>query len=363
MKKKLLVGVVLSALSSATFAQSTVTLYGIFDSALTVYKGVENDNGQKKSVVGLDSGLESGSRFGMKGSEDLGGGTSANFQIEAGFNGDTGTSGQGGVLFGRTANVGITNDSLGSVKLGRQYSYLDDIVGNGDALGNSYTGGSGNLISYQDRINNAISYTTASLAGFSAGVMYGFGEQKGAGKKGSYAGAMLTYANDAFYASLGYGKGNFETSEDITTRGQSQYVLGLSYDFSVIKVYGLYSASKVGSRELGSAGDPTATPPVAATPNGPYYDTTVKSALIGVSVPYGANLFMLSVGTAKLDHKDPAADSNGLSAKQLALAYSYAVSKRTDFYASYAYIKNGDNTAFSTLSGNQGLALGIRHRF
>lgn len=364
MKKKLLAGVVLGLLSSGVFAQSqtqaqtpsSVTLYGAVDAALTVYKGVKRENGTKHSLVGIDSGIEGGSRFGFKGAEDLGGGTSAIFQIEAGFTADNGKSGQGGTLFGRQAFVGFDNKTLGTVKLGRQYSYLDGVIGDGDALGNGYTGAIGNLIDYQDRINNAISYTTASYAGFSAGVMYGFGEQTGAGKNGGYAGAMVAYNNDAFNAEIGYGHGNYETSKDTDTKSKEQYSLALSYDFTAVKVFGLYSFAKTGTRDVTESGS-------TVTVNGPFYDSTVKAAALGVAVPFGANTFMLSYGAAKANHKDPQKARTGVTAKQLALAYTYTFSKRTDFYASYAYIHNGNHTEFSTISGNQGLALGVRHQF
>lgn len=360
MKKKLLTGVVLSVLSSGAFAQAqspstgSVTLYGVVDAALTAYRGVQRDNGTKHSVVGLDSGIEGGSRIGFKGSEDLGGGTSALFQIEAGFTADDGKSAQGGTLFGRQAIVGFSNNSLGTVKAGRQYSFMDDVITNGDPTGNAYTGGASNFIDYQDRINNSISYTTASFGGVSAGVMYGFGEQNGAGKNGSYAGATLAYTNDAFYAGVGYGKGNFETSKTTDKKSTSQYALSLSYDFTVIKLFGLYSIAKTESREVGVEANPSI---------GPYYDGKVKAAMLGVAVPFGAHTVMTSVSAAKSTSKDPKAATHGITAKQISLAYAYTLSKRTDIYASYAYIHNGNDTSFSTLKGNQGLALGVRHQF
>src|SRR5690606_10200795 len=115
MKKSLLALAVLGTFSGAALAQSSVTIYGVADAGIA-YTDNGNPAGEQWSV---ESGQQSGSRLGFKGTEDLGGGLSAIFTLESGFNLDNGTSAQGGRLFGRQAWVGL-NGGFGTVKLGRQ---------------------------------------------------------------------------------------------------------------------------------------------------------------------------------------------------------------------------------------------------
>ena len=113
--KKTMMALALSAAAGMAAAQSNVTVYGIFDMALV------RESGGTASSTKMTSGVESGSRIGFKGTEDLGGGMSAIFLVENGFQGDTGAMGQGGLLFGRQAYVGLQG-SAGTVTLGRQYT-------------------------------------------------------------------------------------------------------------------------------------------------------------------------------------------------------------------------------------------------
>eukprot|EP01040_Poterioochromonas_malhamensis_P026971 gene26971-34042_t len=104
MKKSLLALSLLSAFGVAS-AQSSVTMYGVVDAGITY------DNGPSAgTVTKLESGIESGSRLGFRGTEDLGSGLKALFVLEQGFDIDTGRSGQGGRLFGRQAWVGLNSE-------------------------------------------------------------------------------------------------------------------------------------------------------------------------------------------------------------------------------------------------------------
>src|SRR5450830_737338 len=123
MKKSLIALSVLAAISGVAQAQSSVTIYGVVDMAFQA----ESKAGVKKYAI--DSGEQAGSRLGFKGTEDLGGGLKAIFDIEAGILGDSGAS-QGGLTFGRQSWVGLTGD-FGTVKAGRQYTpqfYFYDAV-------------------------------------------------------------------------------------------------------------------------------------------------------------------------------------------------------------------------------------------
>jgi predicted porin len=121
--KKSLIALAVMAASGASFAQSTVSLYGIADA----WVGRTTATGAP-SQVKLDSGGVSGSRFGFKGSEDLGGGLKANFLLEQGFNLDDGTQANATQMFSRQAYLGFSG-GFGEVKLGKVFSAYDDISG------------------------------------------------------------------------------------------------------------------------------------------------------------------------------------------------------------------------------------------
>lgn len=127
--------------SGAAFAQSSsVTLYGIADAGVSYQSHVQSVPGQGGSLFGVTSGGLSGSRWGIRGVEDLGGGLKGIFVLESGFNIDTGTSAQGNRLFGRQSYVGLQGD-FGAVTLGRQQNALFQLFGEYDpmAVGNSYS--------------------------------------------------------------------------------------------------------------------------------------------------------------------------------------------------------------------------------
>lgn len=363
MKKKILVSAILGVMSSAAFAQSSVTIYGIVDAGVTASKGVTGDDGQKHSRIGLDSGLLNSSRIGFKGNEDLGGGTSAIFNLEAGFNVDDGANTQGsGQLFGRRAIVGLTNDNYGTVELGRQDSILDDTVSAFDAYGNANATAAGNIIRYDDRINNSITYTTPDYAGFTAKANYGFGEKAGSAADGRFYGLSLNYNNGPFAASLAGAHSDYTNTTAAGVNDSSVYdtasffgdaskrnlyLLGASYDFGVVKPYALLSYGKTNVSDAS-------------------YDTVKdKGAVLGVAVPFGANTFLASAGYVNVK---PNGQSSG-NAQQYTLGYTYDFSKRTTLYATYDYIKNSDslkdmNISYDTITGgNQVFGVGIRHKF
>jgi predicted porin len=146
-------------------AQSSVTLYGVIDEGIQY---LSNVGGGRQ--VGLDSVSGPwGTRWGVKGSEDLGGGLKTIFTLEAGMNLNSGAIAQGGTFFGRQAFVGLTKDNLGTLTLGRQYDSISDMsaaFGPQDAWGTSagHPGDIDNMIR-STRFNNTIKYTSPSLSG------------------------------------------------------------------------------------------------------------------------------------------------------------------------------------------------------
>ncbi|EEF22565.1 conserved hypothetical protein, partial [Ricinus communis] len=114
MKKSLIAIAVLAATSSAAFAQSNVTIYGILDAGITSERG-----GAQGNVTKVTSGAASASRLGFKGTEDLGGGLSAVFKLEAGVKVDDGAlDNTNSVLFNREAYVGLSSKEAGSLLIG-----------------------------------------------------------------------------------------------------------------------------------------------------------------------------------------------------------------------------------------------------
>ncbi|MEX3693742.1 porin [Paraburkholderia sp. BR14263] len=164
----------LLGVASSSNAQSSVTLYGMIDAGL-----VYTNNSGGHSNYQLGNGLLSGPRWGLLGSEDLGGGLKAIFTLENGFNPSNGKLGQNGREFGRQAFVGLSDSHFGKVTLGRQYQSnffaLDSLV-----LGSLATHPYDNdNLGASIRLNNSVKYQSASYAGFQFGGLYGFSNAAG----------------------------------------------------------------------------------------------------------------------------------------------------------------------------------------
>ena len=203
MKKSLLALAALGAFAGAVHAQSSVTLYGIIDAGLTY---VNNTKGE--SLLAMQSGITQGSRWGLKGSEDLGGGLKTVFQLEDGFNTFTGKAGQGGLDFGRQAYVGLSGATWGTVTIGRQYDTIDDYVQPATLNGNwsAYYSHAGDIDNSDNayRVNNAIKYASPSYNGLTFGGMYAFGGVAGEFGKDSMFGLGTSYANGPIYLTAAY---------------------------------------------------------------------------------------------------------------------------------------------------------------
>ncbi|MCU9956959.1 porin [Burkholderia sp. BKH01] len=233
MNKQLIAAPLLLSLAGIASAQSSVTLYGIVDAGVT-YRSNERVGSVGSagsytghSSVGLTTGNLSGSRWGIKGSEDLGGGMRALFVLENGFDIANGTSGQGGRQFGRQAFVGIGSDRYGSVTLGRQYTSLDDFV---SPVGpSSFIGGFGahpgdiDDLDQTARVDSSIKYTSANYSGFTFGALYGFGGQPGSMKQRNTWSVGAAYAAGPLRVGVGYERSdNSKTGATDPTAGKWQ---------------------------------------------------------------------------------------------------------------------------------------------
>jgi predicted porin len=198
----------LLGITGVAHAQSSVTLYGTIDTSITFVHNA-TATGQNLWSVGNNSGGDlSGSRWGLKGQEDLGGGLKAIFQLENGFSSVNGSLGQGDRLFGRQAFVGLTADQYGTVTLGRQYDPLVDMVQGitADNYFGSTFATAGDVDNYDNssRTNNAIKYVSPVYAGLQVEGMYAFGGVAGATGDGQTWSAAAAYNNGPISVAAGY---------------------------------------------------------------------------------------------------------------------------------------------------------------
>ena len=335
MKRSLIVTAMLASLSSVAFAQSSVSIYGIVDAGINSV-----DNGVNRTT-GIDSGLQSVSRLGFRGTESLGNGLSASFALETGINADTGGFGQSNTAFGRQAWVGLNSDTLGSAKLGLQYTPLRNAV---DAVDPFNIGLAGNALktlgngAYQEGIKNAVTYTTPNFNGLSGQVAYGFGEVAGSTSSNSTVGLGVNYDLGNVSIRAAYNDLNGVSNSPDT----SDLFIGGTYNFGFVKAHAAFADRKVDTNAV-----------VAGS-------VKTRNYLLGASVPFGPHTVMASY--IRSDVRNVAnADSN-----QYAIGYSYAMSKRTNLYSSYGRYTNDNGVALNVVApgatGSQFNA-GVRHVF
>lgn len=328
MKKSLIALAVLGSVAGVAQAQSSVTLYGIAD----VFVGrdkTETIGGPTVSATRVSSGGLQTSRFGLMGSEDLGGGLKAIFKLEQGFNTDTGTAGVAGTAFDRQAWVGLEG-GFGTVQIGNTWSAYDDVfyIGNSifDAVAFSPAYRVLSVAQYNDKPRNAIRYTTPNMGGFSAAVSHGLKEAGIVDQTDfnvQYAGGPLTVA-------LAYQVQNNAGGVDIDRK--FTYVAA-AYDLGVATIRG----------------------GVGQTRN--VFAPKTSDWQIGADFPLSSAL-TLSTGYAASKDKDIAPE---VKRQGLSVGATYALSKRTTAYAAYTNAK--EKTAGTTSEKFNIFGAGIRHTF
>jgi predicted porin len=352
MKKNTLALALLALSSSAAIAQTNTAFYGVMDLGVSVDRG-----GIAGTSTRLTSGMATQSRWGFRGSEDLGGGLAAFFVIEGGIHADTGTSTQNNTLFGRTSVVGLRG-GFGAVTLGLQdtplFTTLNTVV---DPLRNGIIR-SNNLMSPTGfRASNSVLYRSNTYQGFSGDLMYVAGEVAGDSAAQRAVGGSFGYGQGPLTARLAYHRKNNDTALVKGTGDARNVLLGANYDFGPAKAYFGYEVNK----GLNSSPLPNG----SAVFGGPAPTASTDSAdlLLGVAVPFGASTVVGSYG-----RKDDKTVRNQ-DARQLGVAYMYAFSKRSDVYTSYAVIRNHNGAAYTEGNseepgtGDKQFTLGLRHRF
>jgi predicted porin len=340
-------------------AQSNVTIYGIADVGVEYLTKAAVVGGDDEDLFRMSSGNLSGSRIGFRGTEDLGGGMKAIFQLESGFNLDEGTLAQQGAagtssrLFGRHAYVGLQSSGLGAVTFGRQQNALYDLTIKYDPMGYSsrYSALSHDAV-LSGRADNTIKYTgefgpltaTALYSFGRDGTVAGGGEVPGETKVGRDMGIGVAYATGPFGVALAYDQIQGATVATAGDKAQRAVLAG-SYTMGPIKGY-------LGYRWLR---DELTAP-----------DT--RSNLYWAGVGYDVTPALKLTGVAYFtERKD-----SGQDPLSVVLSADYSMSKRTDVYLTVGYMRNKDGSNFG-LNGigssviadeNQtGVVAGVRHRF
>lgn len=333
MKKSLLSFALLAAMAGAAQA-GDVQIYGIVDAGLQADHGGVNGNTNK-----LSSGIESPSRIGFKGTEDLGNGLTGFFVLENGFSTDTGNiTGSQNQIFGRQSYVGVSN-SFGSVTLGRQYT---DIYTSVREIADPFQGGlAGNVFNvFYDggkRANNSVRIASANYGGVSGDVMYSLGEVAGSNTASRTMSGSLGYAQGPLATRVAY----LTTNDATDTLSLHATALSASYDFNVAKAHFGYA------RNTGANG---------------LIDT--RDFLIGTSVPVAQNVKFMASYVKRDDRSAFDAD-----ARQIGVGLDYTLSKRTNLYTSYAHMTNKNDAGYTVGNatdvgtGTTGFNVGMRHQF
>ncbi len=340
MKKSMLVLAVLAAFAGVAHAQSSVTLYGVLDMAIQN----ENTGAPASSKTTLDSGQQSGSRLGFKGTEDLGNGLKANFLLEMGVLADTGAS-QAGLTFGRQSYVGLSGD-FGAINLGRQYAPIFNAAAAVDPFGVAMIGGhagvstssAGTLggLGIPFRTDNTINYTTNSIEGFTGSLAYAFGEVAGDTSKSSQIGASGKYAAGPVVGVIAY-----NSAKNTLAQATKKTYVGATYDFGMVKAAAAYSATTTDANTVDN-----------------------KIWMVGAIVPLSSADSLLA---SYISAKNNLAATNGRGA-QFAVGITHSLSKRTNFYTSFSRASNDANSNIAGLAAGNGLTerlfnVGIRHTF
>jgi predicted porin len=348
-----LAALALTTCSGAALAQSNVLFYGVMDLGISQDRG-----GVAGTSTRVTSGMATQSRWGFRGTEDLGSGLSAFFVIEGGIHGDVGNSTQNNTLFGRTSIVGLRSTMLGAVSIGLQdtplFTTLNTVV---DPLRNGIARSNNLMPSTGFRANNSVLYRSPDVNGFSADAMYAAGEVAGDNSASRALGGSFGYSKGPLNVRLAYHNRNNDTATLKNTSSGRNTLLGANYDFGMAKAWFGYGVDKgLNSAPLNSPG---------ATFGGlpPTPSTDSRDLLLGVSVPFGASAVI-----ATAVRKDDRTALNQ-DAQQYALAYMYAFSRRTDIYTSYARIRNHNGAGYTEGNseepgiGDRQITVGLRHRF
>ncbi|MFZ3118805.1 MAG: porin [Variovorax sp.] len=389
--KKSLVALAVLAAAGAASAQSSVTLFGIVDTAVSYYDAktkLPGGGSVKSKQWGLTNSGYNSSRIGFRGTEDLGGGLAAGFWLEGALGNDNGTIGGTGytsgtttsstIFFNRRSTVSLSGN-FGEVRLGRDFTptfwndttfdpYGTNGVGTNvlNSAHNAVLAGLGSPVDNNYvRSSNSVGYfLPPNLGGFYGQLQYAFHENTSTdgafkSKGGQYVGGRFGYANGPLDVAVAYGQSTTTDTAALEVLAKT-FNVGASYDLGVVKLFGELSQVK-NSFDFAAPGD---------------FDPEINGFLLGATAPIGAGLIRVSYSQAKAD-LDTAGTADPKSQK-FAIGYVHNLSKRTALYTTYAFIKNKNYgagfggvtaggapgyVAAGTADRANGFDFGIRHSF
>ncbi|WP_020653104.1 porin [Massilia niastensis] len=368
-----------AVIAGSAAAQSSVSLYGIADASMnyTDYKRAAAGH-----LLAVDSGGGQSARIGFRGSENIGDGLSAFYQLEVGFGMDTGALLYNGRLFGRQAMVGLDSKTLGAIALGRISPFsagagVYDMWRTIDPFKTAFgIAGSNNTFSAGAiRLDNAVAYKTPVLGGIQAGVMYSFqsalaptAEIPGSRNNTRTVSTGLSYTAGPVYAVITVDmiKPAVLSTGPLAGRAyptQKTLQVGATYDAGVVKLHAAYAKQKDHSvyspiaEELGvvSTVDP------AARPDADTY-------LLGVTIPIRQHSFLASYRLRDgKPFRTTATSTFEADRRVLGFAYLYSLSKRTRLYTELAESSGrksiAEGIAATDTYNRREFRLGINHTF
>ncbi len=361
-----------AALASSAALASNVELYGVLDYALT-WQQKDRISGENAGSVSMTSGQYIGSRFGIKGEEELSSGLKVGFILENGFDDGTGTMSQGGRLFGRDARLYLDGD-FGYLSFGRMGSMVG---GNGPyarfghvvspfSCGWGDIGGHLQVVSLgYEFIDNAIAYTSPKFAGFDATVQYSFGSdtqtyaadaREGSSSVERMASAAVRYQNDALMVAAGIESINYAQPEADKNHLDDAFSwnLGANYNAGWAK---FYFYGQIFENYAKAAKTTTFSLPGGVDGYG---------VNVGVDVPAFGGTAKLGIGYG--DFEGSRESNLTMKTWQTAVGYTYSLSRRTTLYTAASWIKSDYSADYEADHGSAvddvyAATLGIVHKF
>lgn len=311
--KKTLIALAVLAASGAVMAQSSVTLYGLADLAIV------KDKGQSAA---MKSGGVATSRWGIKGSEDLGGGLSATFRFEQGLDLTTGALKSSNAPFNRQANVGLSG-GFGAIKLGKVWNPYDDVAGAINPVFDSIFSPMNIAPSYDynGNPNNGVYYSSPSFGGFSLAVGTSFKDSADDNRRVNSFNAA--YEGGPVYVAVAYE----QNKSDVPGDDRKVTRLNGSYDLGVAKILAGFGKAKDEADDI----------------------------TVGVDVPLGSAL-VLSTGFTQVRP-----DAGGAKPNSFAVGVNYSLSKRTMVYS--AFRKDNKEAAANYGGVESRFGVGLKHTF
>lgn len=384
MQKKLIAVAVLGACVAGSAFAANVDVYGRIDTGLSYVHYDETGLSDAKDTLSLDSGISSGNRWGLKGSEDLGNGYQVGFVLEGGFDADTGALGAGGI-FAREATLRVSGP-FGSIYAGRMGRIGSDAGSVGFYAGSVSPFGSGwgkmaghfaVTANYDSRYNNALAYVSPKVGPVTVYAQYTMGnatENESGDDRLFSLGAQADFGALQVLGLVEYL--NKKSVAGTTVYDDSQYDdsytinLGGSYDFSVAKVFLAGQYFKAAPNYAGMKANYAEDPHVLN--NEWRWSFDGFGVNVGATAPIGAGEFLVSAGYGKGDVNYNTQDAKiSADAYIIQVGYTYPFSKRTNLYAGAGYMQtsmedgftNTDNTTSDKDFKTTQVMFGLLHKF